>query len=186
MTRLKFALLTVIALAAPLFPGNANAAVVTYALTFNDPDGVDALTGGSGLMTLDVANLPGPFTINPGNSQFVSLTATINGETFVFNSNNIVDNIQFGAAGQLYNLHVQSPGGAPGSHYLEMFGGNGYRIGTVGNANLVNYANFSIGAPIEAVAAVPELSTWAMMLLGFAGIAFMAHRRTSKRSVRPA
>jgi hypothetical protein len=31
-----------------------------------------------------------------------------------------------------------------------------------------------------AVAAVPEPSTWAMMLLGFAGIGFMAYRRKSK------
>jgi len=28
--------------------------------------------------------------------------------------------------------------------------------------------------------AVPEPSTWAMMLLGFAGIGFMAYRRKSK------
>jgi hypothetical protein len=30
------------------------------------------------------------------------------------------------------------------------------------------------------VAAVPEPSTWAMMLLGFAGVGFMAYRRKSK------
>jgi hypothetical protein len=30
------------------------------------------------------------------------------------------------------------------------------------------------------VAAVPEPSTWAMMLLGFAGVGFMAYRRQSK------
>jgi PEP-CTERM motif len=30
------------------------------------------------------------------------------------------------------------------------------------------------------VSAVPEPSTWAMMLLGFAGIGLMAYRRTSK------
>ena len=30
------------------------------------------------------------------------------------------------------------------------------------------------------VAAVPEPSTWAMMILGFAGIGFMAYRRKSK------
>jgi hypothetical protein len=31
-----------------------------------------------------------------------------------------------------------------------------------------------------AVAAVPEPSTWAMMLLGFAGLGFMAYRRSRK------
>jgi PEP-CTERM motif len=38
--------------------------------------------------------------------------------------------------------------------------------------------NFEIGA--AAVAAVPEPSTWAMMILGFAGVGFMAYRRKSK------
>ena len=35
----------------------------------------------------------------------------------------------------------------------------------------------------EQVAAVPEPSTWAMMILGFAGIGFMAYRRKSKPSL---
>lgn len=34
----------------------------------------------------------------------------------------------------------------------------------------------------DVTGAVPELSTWAMMLLGFAGIGFMAYRRTLKAS----
>ena len=33
---------------------------------------------------------------------------------------------------------------------------------------------------------VPEPSTWAMMLLGFAGIGFMAYRRKSKRALTAA
>jgi hypothetical protein len=33
------------------------------------------------------------------------------------------------------------------------------------------------------LAAVPEPSTWAMMILGFAGIGFMAYRRKSKPSL---
>jgi hypothetical protein len=32
------------------------------------------------------------------------------------------------------------------------------------------------------VAAVPEPSTWAMMLLGFAGVGFMAYRRRAGQS----
>jgi hypothetical protein len=30
------------------------------------------------------------------------------------------------------------------------------------------------------IGAVPEPSTWAMMILGFAGVGFMAYRRKSK------
>jgi hypothetical protein len=39
-------------------------------------------------------------------------------------------------------------------------------------------ANLSVTDPV--VAAVPEPSTWAMMLLGFAGVGFVAYRRKSK------
>ena len=38
----------------------------------------------------------------------------------------------------------------------------------------------------NSVAAVPELSTWAMMLLGFAGIGFMVYRRKSKPALMAA
>jgi hypothetical protein len=36
------------------------------------------------------------------------------------------------------------------------------------------------------VAAVPETSTWAMMLLGFAGVGYMAYRRKSKPALMAA
>jgi PEP-CTERM motif len=38
-------------------------------------------------------------------------------------------------------------------------------------------SQFAIGGSLTA--AVPEPSTWAMMILGFAGIGFMAYRRKS-------
>jgi hypothetical protein len=40
------------------------------------------------------------------------------------------------------------------------------------------------GAFTTGVGAVPEPSTWAMMLLGFAGVGFMAYRRKSKSAFR--
>jgi len=36
------------------------------------------------------------------------------------------------------------------------------------------------------VAAVPEPSTWAMMILGFAGVGFMAYRRKAKPAMMAA
>ena len=44
---------------------------------------------------------------------------------------------------------------------------------TFDTASHFNYATNAVGG-------VPEPSTWAMMILGFAGIGFMAYRRTSK------
>jgi hypothetical protein len=40
------------------------------------------------------------------------------------------------------------------------------------------------GSPITLTAAVPEPSTWAMMILGFFGVGFMACRRKSKPTLR--
>ena len=54
---------------------------------------------------------------------------------------------------------------------------NGNTTGTGGNGiDVLAYAQ--AGLPIAG--GVPEPSTWAMMLLGFAGIGFMAYRRKSK------
>jgi hypothetical protein len=54
---------------------------------------------------------------------------------------------------------------APGPQSLELQYGNAYCCGAV--------LEFS-------VAAVPEPSSWAMMILGFAGVGFMAYRRKAK------
>jgi PEP-CTERM motif len=35
-------------------------------------------------------------------------------------------------------------------------------------------------SPIPPVSSVPEPSTWAMLILGFAGVGFMAYRRSNK------
>ena len=43
--------------------------------------------------------------------------------------------------------------------------------------NYVNYNDPLVSGSISSISAVPEPSTWAMMILGFAGIGFMAYRR---------
>jgi PEP-CTERM motif len=48
-------------------------------------------------------------------------------------------------------------------------------LNTCGNCT----ADFTV-AITSAVGAVPEPSTWAMMILGFAGIGFMAYRQKAK------
>ena len=53
---------------------------------------------------------------------------------------------------------------APGNYYLDLSGTGG---GTAGYGGTLS------------VAAVPEPSTWAMMILGFFGVGFMAYRRKS-------
>ena len=81
-------------------------------------------------------------------------------------------------------------------------------VASVGNFGDTGWVNFSFVAPttgnyvfsaqvqnaldsvndshlyIDGVAAVPEPTTWAMMLLGFAGVGFMAYRRKAKPAMR--
>jgi hypothetical protein len=49
-----------------------------------------------------------------------------------------------------------------------------------GGADLFAFDNFSVGSVSQVSPAVPEPSTWAMLILGFAGIGFLAYRRKSK------
>jgi len=52
--------------------------------------------------------------------------------------------------------------------------------GTGNNPNLINFASSSVTLTVESnVGAVPEPSTWAMIILGFCGVGFLAHRRKS-------
>ena len=44
--------------------------------------------------------------------------------------------------------------------------------------------NLALGGPVNQVGSVPETSTWAMMILGFLGMGFMAHRRKSGARLR--
>jgi hypothetical protein len=58
---------------------------------------------------------------------------------------------------------------------------------TIGSFTLTNpVLQLSDTLTISAVAAVPEPSTWAMMILGFAGVGFMAYRRKSKSALMAA
>jgi hypothetical protein len=50
-------------------------------------------------------------------------------------------------------------------------------INSVGQA--LNWSENFVGVPM--VAPVPELSTWAMMLLGFGGLGFAGYRRARRR-----
>jgi hypothetical protein len=45
-----------------------------------------------------------------------------------------------------------------------------------------NWYGFNVG--FESVAAVPEPSTWFMMILGFAGVGLMAYRRSNRAAAR--
>ena len=59
---------------------------------------------------------------------------------------------------------------APGNYYLDLSGIGGGTAGYGGNLSTTQ------------VGAVPEPATWAMILLGFAVVGFMAHRRRNQNA----
>jgi hypothetical protein len=65
--------------------------------------------------------------------------------------------------------------GSPGGFVAD----NSYAVNTGAQTN-------TLAVQFNSVPAVPEPSTWAMMLLGFAGIGFMAYRRNSKPTLSAA
>jgi hypothetical protein len=81
------------------------------------------------------------------------------------------------------------PPTAPSSPYINFsffFVGTGSDTFTVTSRNDPNFNFFddlSVQGP-AVVAAVPEPSTWAMMMLGFFGVGFMAYRRKSNVALR--
>lgn len=67
--------------------------------------------------------------------------------------------------------------------YLVQWQWDLYRL-SAGNDGI--YTSFDVAATFTAVAAVPEPSTWAMMVLGFAGVGCLADRRRRSSSAFPA
>jgi hypothetical protein len=85
------------------------------------------------------------------------------------------------AAGQTFNLAGTDPFKLSSISFLATSAGTfGFSFGTTSNDN--------VGPLLDDVkldvSAVPEPSTWGMMILGFFGVAFMAYRRKSQGSLR--
>jgi hypothetical protein len=112
--------------------------------------------------------------LNGVNVTGVDLTATSSGLFYNFSS---LDNASFffitnfSGSFVCFNNSASAcnPGGSPST--VDVFFPSAVSA-------ILESGNVEIGA--AAVAAVPEPSTWAMMILGFAGVGFMAYRRKSK------
>jgi hypothetical protein len=105
----------------------------------------------------------------------------------------------YDAEGALLQLAFTTPGSSlvgftgGGSIFSEFLGNpcTGSSCPEIDSAYLVVFTNGqdvitgSVGT-VAAIASVPEPSTWAMMILGFFGIGFMAYRRKSKPSLMAA
>lgn len=61
------------------------------------------------------------------------------------------------------------------------FAGTAESVVFSGTADYIAFDNITLGASVP-TGAVPEPSTWAMMVLGFAGLGFLTYRRRNQSS----
>jgi PEP-CTERM motif-containing protein len=138
---------------------------VTYrfSLSFSAPGGSN--TADTQDFTLNIqqtVNAAGDLIFNLTNATLQNLNFTLNGVT--------VSDLHFGLAA-----------GSFGQYYTS--NGPGVQAGEWTNPEN-RTSTLNIYADFTAVAGVPEPSTWAMMILGFAGVGFMAYRRKTHSSFR--
>jgi hypothetical protein len=138
------------------------------------------------------------------NSVFGTPTTVIGSLTFQGSTGTYVYNLTEGDnVRDHYNGTFENS--APGVVASAYFGGVSVRLdeqaivlpGGLGTLNSITFAAvdgqyygygepFLAGLTTSTVSAVPEPSTWAMLLLGFAGIGFMAYRRKAKPALMAA
>jgi len=138
----------------------------------------------------------GSFGLNlaDGSVNFVRISETVNLVPFQqyqlsfwvgnFSANNGPAGLNVNITDGTSNTILVSEALAPatnGSHTWTRFAFNFIADGT---SNTINFSEINgpsyIGLDDVSVTAVPEPATWAMMILGFAGVGFMAYRRKSK------
>ena len=195
MKRIKYLLLALLALSLPL---DARASTVTYDVsgTFEQLPGSDysTLSGGSFSGTFEAPSNTFPLSTSSYDYLYdFSLNIyTSTGALF-----STLSSATPGAYLMLSTDYLDIYGGeqitfmVSGTDYLQLvvpttFNGTGNIIpGDNSSYALIgsgNYAYLSTGA----ISAVPEPSTWAMMILGFFGVGFMAYRRKQTVSLSPA
>ena len=153
----------------------ANAAII-YDLTLTAT--ADGTTGGTGTIILSAAPQTGPGQVSnyfqtpqSGSGTLLDLTIMIGGDSFTLTQENSGSNplAQF-TSGALDDLTYA--GTAANGDSLMMTAGFVY---FTANSRTQEYGTFS--AVLDVAPGVPEPSTWAMVILGFLGIGFIAYRR---------
>jgi PEP-CTERM motif-containing protein len=168
---------------------SAQASTVLYDLTFNS----QGSAVGTAQLELNLSSPTVSETINSSNdSGFVSLTGTLLGDSFSVTTTSKFDILFANLGITLVNGNITSivtpfGGGGigasgPSSSRFFFFNQNGTNANQPGlNFTFTPFGEATTNGTVSSeVAAVPEPSTWAMMLLGFFGVGFMAYRRKTK------
>lgn len=128
---------------------------------------------GGGSASITLLTLANPLAQDLGGGQ-------LNG---VFVGGNANGDTNFAVDGLGLVFIVGTPGAGATSGHIDT---PGFNIWANGDGSYTGYLTspyqYEAGSGTFAIAAVPEPSTWAMMLLGFAGVGFMTYRRRSQSS----
>jgi hypothetical protein len=173
MSRLKAAFFTLaIALFGSAVSGSANASTVTYDISFLGDSSASAV------LVLDTPTANTTYT-NFGSKQiddiFVSFSATgfnSNHNTFSFTGDDFTS-LSFNNLGELIGITSNSFSSSSPDTGATL----GFGLFDTYAFNPPGFNNTQFGFVISQVAAVPEASTWAMLMLGFVGVGFVAYRR---------
>jgi hypothetical protein len=155
----------------------AGAVVLDFQLTYAPVFGGNS--GGTGVLEITAPSFAN-LDITPAHNlgDFVSLNATIDGNPFLFLASGIGD-IAFDQNGFITHIMATNINGTlslaqAGLVYQYIVDGT---VETTGNVFV---------GPGAVAGGVPEPSTWVMLVLGFAGIGLLAHRRKSKPALMTA
>ncbi len=198
LKRLGYATAAAFALALALAPVDSARADVVYdyvgadlALNAHDPFTTsDHLTGTITFAAPLAANLTlSPFNTSSSNVTPLAFSFTAGPETLTsaaFNPNFTSFQVSTDASGNITAWEIVIGLGGEGQININNFAGSGNQGDQVsvggnfqGDSGFNPQEAFALNhtAGVFTVAAVPEPSTWAMMILGFCGIGFMAYRR---------
>jgi hypothetical protein len=129
----------------------------------------------------------GSLTVTSVDGQAFSLSRFDAAQVFS-NDNRILDLDVNGVTASASTVHTEvitSAGGADSFHTYTLAGFDNLTSVTFQGVAPYPTVEFALDN-LTVNAAVPELSTWAMMILGFAGVGFMAYRRKAKPALMAA
>jgi hypothetical protein len=159
-----FALLIAGLIPSAALPPAAQASLVDYSITLNSIAGLS----GSGDLAFDTSSLPSSGTglLTPASRGVSHLQIDIGSSIFDLTQSFASVAFLMGKPVDIFSLTTSPAFLATGLDGYSYFGNGQFGAGT-----------FSFGDPV--VTAVPEPSTWSLIILGFFGVGFLAYRRRS-------
>ncbi len=148
-------------------------------LTVIDVDSIHnaLLTFSGGAKDVFVVNVSGEFQTNVA----MTLSGGVTASDILFNFTGTSGQVLNTSGGNvLYGTYLATDGGQFQFSSLDL---TGQLINVDGNVQLVSNSKIPIFAPFTPTSTIPEPGTWAMMLLGFAGLGYVGYRRRAAIAV---